>query len=79
MTEHTYVYTRTMSAKFARYYTRNADGALTMILTAGGLDLPTDTAELEALHVLTGQMLQCSDGLCPCVAAGIRAERERRP
>jgi len=78
MVPHTYIYIRSMTVKFIQHYPR-VDGALTMTLTAADYDLPTDVAELEALHVLLGEMLGCSDDSCPCYAAGEQAQMDRRP
>lgn len=76
---HIYVYLRNLTVKFVEHYQRNADGVMTMTLTADGFDLPVDIAELEALHVLLGEMLRCADDSCPCYAAGEQAARDRRP
>jgi len=78
MSEHTDVYTRSMTVKFIRHYPR-VGGAMTMTLTADGYGLHLDPAEIAALHDLLGRMLQCSDDSCPCYAAGEQAQRERRP
>jgi len=79
VTEHTYFYTRNLTMKVIEHYKHGAAGAMTRTLIAEPFDLPTDRAELEALHVLLGQMLQCSDDSCPCVAAGEQAQRDYRP
>jgi len=78
MTDSTYVYTRSMTVKFVECSWRDGAG-VTKTLTAADYDLPTDPAELEALHDLTGRMLGCSDDSCPCVAMGEQAARDRRP
>jgi len=78
MTDRTCVYTRSMTVKFIECSWRDGAG-VTKTLTAANYDLPTDVAELEALHILLGEMLGCADEKCPCVAAGAQAQRERHP
>jgi len=77
--EHTFVYLRTLTVKFVERYRRDSTGALIRIVEAEDYDLPGKLEEIEALHVLLGEMLGCSDDSCPCYAAGEQAQMDRRP
>ena len=77
MVKHTFTYVRNMTVKYVQSFERDGAGETTLI--AEDFDLHIDRAELEALHVLLGEMLRCADDSCPCYAAGEQAARDRRP